>query len=185
MDPKDGNRVQVTDSPCCNCWWTHIKNQVLNMLHIYRGFVSSPHGTRWVCSIGLFLVSLSPIALSILPLTLQHDFWCCGSLQLLPSAGGGNSDNSYVSILSPSIAEYHQECRGLASSIGLKWDQSLFGLSLNLRSTLIPAHLVGRVYFWLKVLGLGCFPQGSTGSLVWQQKVATVVSISPTAKSLS
>ena len=57
--------------------------------------------------------------------------------------------------------------------MGLKLDQLLIGWSLSLCSLLVPAFLVGRTNFGLKVLCANCCLYPSTGGSAWLQEVAT------------
>ena len=79
----------------------------------------------------------------------------CESLHLFLSAAGWSlSEDSYARLLSASITEY---CQGLvlAYGMGFKLGQSLVVHPLNLCSIFVPALLVGRTDFGLKVLWLG------------------------------
>jgi hypothetical protein len=77
----------------------------------------------------------------------------CGSLHLTSSAASRSfSRDSYARLLSTSIAEYHECCQVLAFSHGM--GQSFLGCFLSLCSIFIPAHLIGKTKFGLKVLSV-------------------------------
>ena len=69
-------------------------------------------------------------------------------------------------LLSANITVSLIVCQGLvlAFEMGLKLDQLLVGHSFSLCSIFVPAFLVDRTNFGLKVLWVGCCPYLSTGS---------------------
>ena len=90
-DLMAGNRVR--DSPHYNCQGTHMKTKLhicykcvggLGSGHVqslFGGPVSvSLHGPRLVYSVGLLVMSLTPLASSFLPLTLPQDLLVSRSL---------------------------------------------------------------------------------------------------------
>jgi hypothetical protein len=68
--------------------------------------------------------------------------------------------------------------------LGLKLGHSLIAPFLNFCSIFIPAHLIDRTNFGLKVLCVVWCPYPSIGILSWLQEVHVSGPISPVAKSL-
>ena len=101
--------------------------------------------------------SYNPSTLSSAGLPKLSLMFSCGSLLLFLSVAGWIlSDDSYVRLLSASIAEYYK-CQGWAlfHSMSPKLGQSLVSFSRNFCSILMPAPFLGRKNYELKVLWVG------------------------------
>ena len=96
---------------------------------------------------------------------LQPLFGCGFPHPSVSAAGWSLSEESHARLLSASLTEYHKKCQGLvlAHGMGLLLGQLLLAIPSVFASTLVPAFVVDRIIWGLKVLWQGCCPYNSTG----------------------